>query len=347
MIFGISIAILTSVFPIGERGKALGINAASVYLGLSLGPFLGGLLTQHLGWRSIFFMNAFLGIIIIFLVFRNLKGEWAEAKGEKFDLLGSVICGFSLIAIMYGFSIIYNISGILLVLSGIFGIGIFVFWEMRSDYPVLNMNLFRNNIVFAFSNLAALINYSATSAVGFLLSLYLQYIKGFSPQYTGLILVTQPVIQVIFSPFAGKLSDRIESRIIASIGMTLTVIGLSLLIPLTEKTTIEYIIFSLFILGLGFAFFSSPNTNAVMSSVEKRYYGVASATLGTMRLTGQMLSMGVAMLIITIHLGKVQITPEYHLQYLTSIKTILIIFVVLCTGGIFASVSRGNVRENS
>jgi EmrB/QacA subfamily drug resistance transporter len=344
MIFGISIAILTSVFPIGERGKALGINVASVYLGLSLGPFLGGLLTQHLGWRSIFFMNVFLGIIIIFLVFRNLKGEWAEAKGEKFDFLGSVICGFSLVAVMYGFSLIYNISGILLVLLGILGIVAFVFLEMRLDYPVLNINLFRNNTVFAFSNLAALVNYSATSAVGFLLSLYLQYIKGFSPQYTGIILVSQPIVQVIFSPLAGKLSDRIESRIIASIGMTLTVIGLILLIPLTEKTAIEYIIFSLFILGLGLALFSSPNTNAIMSSVEKRYYGVASATLGTMRLMGQMFSMGLAMLIITIHLGKVQITPEYYSQYLTSIKTTFIIFVVLCFGGIFASISRGKVR---
>jgi MFS family permease len=289
-------------------------------------------------------MNAFLGIIIIFLVFRNLKGEWAEAKGEKFDFFGSIICGSSLVAIMYGFSIIYDISGTLLILSGILGIGAFVFLEMRLDYPVLNINLFRNNTVFAFSNLAALINYSATSAVGFLLSLYLQYIKGFSPQYTGLILVSQPVIQVIFSPLAGKLSDRIESRIIASIGMTLTVIGLLLLIPLTEKTTVEYVIFSLFILGLGFAFFSSPNTNAIMSSVEKRYYGVASATLGTMRLTGQMFSMGIAMLIITLNLGKVQITPEYHSQYLTSIKTSFIIFVILCFGGIFASISRGNVR---
>ena len=126
--------------------------------------------------------------------------------------------------------------------------------------------------------------------------------------------------------------------------MTLTVIGLILLIPLTEKTAIEYIIFSLFILGLGFALFSSPNTNAIMSSVEKRYYGVASATLGTMRLMGQMFSMGLAMLIITIHLGKVQITPEYYSQYLTSIKTTFIIFVVLCFGGIFASISRGKVR---
>lgn len=341
MIFGTSVAILTSVFPAGERGKALGINVASTYFGLSLGPVLGGFMTQHLGWRSIFLVNVPLGLIVIALIFWKLKGEWAEAKGEKFDFIGSAIYSFSLVAIMYGFSLLPAISGAWLILAGALGILSFIRWEIGAESPVLNVNLFKNNKVFTFSNLAALINYSATFAVGFLLSLYLQYIKVLSPRDAGLILVSQPIVMAVLSPFAGRLSDRIEPRIIASAGMALTVLGLSLLTLLNEKTALEFIMASLILLGFGFALFSSPNTNAVMSSVEKRFYGVASATLGTMRLTGQMFSMGIAMLIFAIYIGKVQITPEYYPHFLTSVKTAFIIFAALCFGGIFASLARG------
>lgn len=344
MIFGTGVAILTSVFPIQERGKALGINVAAVYLGLSLGPYLGGLLTQHFGWRSIFWASVPLGLVIIFLVLWKLKGEWAEAKGEKFDLAGSLIYGATLIAIMYGLSALPAIWAIWLILMGAFGVLVFVKWEMRVTSPVFNLRLFRNNTAFTFSNVAALINYSATFAVTFLLSLYLQYTKGLSPQNAGLILVAQPIVMTIFSPFAGRLSDRIEPRIVASIGMALTFVGLALFAFLSEETSLGFIITSLIILGFGFALFSSPNTNAVMSSVEKRFYGVASATLGTMRLTGNMLSMGIVMLLFVIYIGRVQITPEYYPLFLNSVKVAFIIFAILCFGGIFASLARGKVR---
>ncbi|MEW6455816.1 MAG: MFS transporter [Acidobacteriota bacterium] len=344
MIFGTGVAILTSVFPVEERGKALGINVSSVYLGLTLGPFLGGFLTQHFGWRSIFIVNGFLGLIAIAFVFWKLQGEWAEAKGEKFDFTGSIIYGLTLIMIMNGFSRLPRRSGAWLILIGFFGVLAFVKWEMKVERPVVDMNLFRNNTVFALSNLAALINYSATFAVGFLLSLYLQYIKGLSPQNSGLILASQPIVMAVFSPFAGRLSDKIEPRIVASTGMMVTAGGLSLFTVLNEKTTLGFIVFSLILLGFGFALFSSPNTNAVMSSVERKFYGVASGMLGTMRLTGQMLSMGIAMLILAIFIGRVQITPEYYSLFLKSAKTALIFFSILCFVGIFASLARGKVR---
>jgi len=344
MIFGTGIAILSSVFPVGERGKALGINAAAVFLGLSLGPSLGGFLTEHFGWRSIFLAIVPLGLVTIAFILWKLKGEWAEAKGERFDFTGSIIYGLALVAIMYGFSVLPGPLGICLVAAGVLGTLAFIKWETKVESPVLDINLFRNNRVFAFSNLAALINFSATFAVGFLLSLYLQYIKGFGPEYTGLILVSQPVVMAIFSPFAGRLSDRIEPRIVASIGMALITTALCLLIFLTEKTTLEFIIASLLLLGLGAAIFSSPNINAVMSSVEKRSYGVASGTAGTMRLVGQTLSMGIAMLIFAVYLGRVQITPEYYPLFLRGQEVAFVIFAILCFAGIFASLARGKIR---
>jgi MFS family permease len=162
--------------------------------------------------------------------------------------------------------------------------------------------------------------------------------------HAGLILVAQPVVMVIFSPFAGKLSDKMEPRIVASAGMAFTTAGLLLFAFLNESTMLEFIVGSLILVGFGFALFSSPNTNAVMSSVEKRSYGVASATLGTMRLTGQMLSMGIATLVLAVYLGNVQIIPQYYPQFLNSVRAAFMIFAVLCFAGIFASLSRGKIR---
>jgi len=347
MIFGTGVALLISVFPAQERGKALGINVAAVYLGLSVGPFLGGLLTSHFGWRSIFLVNVPLGLLVMALVSFKLREEWAEAQGEKFDLSGSIIYCLGLIAIIYGFSS-FSLWGAMvsssLILVGVFGIFAFLAWEMKVKNPILNIDLFRGNRVFVLSNLAAFIHYGATFAVAFFLSLYLQYIKKLSPQSAGTILVFQPVLMAVCSPFAGRLSDRIEPRIVASTGMALTAAGLFLLALLQENTTLEFVIADLIILGLGFGLFSSPNTNAVMSSVEKRFYGVASGTLGTMRLTGQMLSMGIAMLIFAVHIGHTQITPEYFPLLLRSTRSAFILFGILCSGGVFASLARGKVR---
>ncbi len=346
MILGTGVALLTSTFPPGEKGRALGINSASVYLGLSLGPFIGGILTQHFGWRSVFLVNIPLGIFIIFFVIKKLKGEWAGAMGEKFDIKGSMIYGLSIISLMYGFPRLPSRTGFLLIFAGFAGIIIFIIIESSLIHPVMNIKLFTNSRTVAFSNLAALINYCATSAVGFLLSLYLQYIKGLTPRFAGSLLVAQPVVMALFSPFAGRLSDKIEPRIVASLGMGISALGLSLLIPLNLTSQISYIVLVLFILGFGFALFSSPNTNAVMSSVEKKYYGTSAGILATMRLLGQMLSMGIVTLIFSTYNLRVQIDPNYYPTFIQTSKISFLIFSGLCFLGIFASLARGGIHNN-
>lgn len=344
MMFSTSMAILSSVYSAGERGKAFGIAVASTYLGLSLGPFLGGIMTQNLGWQSIFLINIPLGTLLIILLFSLLKGEWAEAKGEKFDLLGSLILSASLIALIMGMSSLPVIKGVVFLTSSLLGLVIFIYWQNKISYPLIDFKLFSKNRVFAMSNLAAFINYSATYAITFVLSLYLQYIKGFEPALAGTVLIAQPIMMAVFSPLAGWLSDKSEPRIVASIGMSLVSVGLVLLIFITEDTSLLPISIYLMILGLGFALFSSPNTNAVMSSVAKKNYGIASSVLGTMRLTGQMFSMGIAMLTFSVFIGKVKITPEVYPHFMESMHVIFAIFAVLCIIGVFASMSRGKVR---
>lgn len=347
MIFGTAMAILTSIYPKEERGKALGINVATVYLGLSGGPFFGGILTQHFGWQSIFWFTIILTLPTPILIIWKLRGEWQEAAGEPFDIRGSLIYITMIFSLMFGLTLIPEKMGILLVFAGLALLFIFVLFERRIKYPAFDINLLISNGTYAFSNLAALINYSAVSSSGFLLSLYLQYIKGFSPRVAGTILVLQPVIMAILSPFAGKLSDRVEPRILSSLGMGLSFIGLVLLIFLSRESTLSVIFFSLAIFGVGFALFSSPNTNAVMTSISKKYYGVASSTLGTMRLVGHMFSMAIVTCLFSFFIGRTKINPESFDSFLVCAKIAFSIFSILCFFGIFASLFRGNVRENN
>jgi EmrB/QacA subfamily drug resistance transporter len=341
MIFGTGIAIITSAFPPQQRGKAIGISVSSVYVGLSIAPLLGGLLTQTFGWRSLFFVTIPVGLIIIIATVRSIKTDWAEAKHDRFDYLGSLVYMVSVSSMMYGVSKLPEFHALLLTGFGIAGMVLFVKIELRSAYPVLNIQLFRSNRVFAFSNLAALINYAATFAITFVLSLYLQYIKGLSPRGAGILLVTQPATMTLFALFAGALSDKYDSRILSSLGMAIIVVGLIFLTFLNDYTSNVYIILSLVVLGMGFGLFSSPNTNSVMGSVEKQYLGVASATVGTMRLTGQMLSMGIATLVIHVFIGDARITPANHTHFMSGVRIIFLLFSVLCFLGVFASLARG------
>jgi EmrB/QacA subfamily drug resistance transporter len=344
MTFNTSVAILTSVFPAEERGRALGISMTGTYIGISMGPLIGGILTEHFGWQSIFFLSALLGLMLTVLVFWRLKGEWAEARGERFDVLGSIILGVAVAVGMYGFSALPTTLGIVLFVAGVLCMLVFVRWEARTDSPILNLSLFRKNTVFVFSNLAALITYSSTFAVTFLLSLYLQYTGGLSPQTAGLILVVSSVVTTIFTPIAGRLSDRIEPRLVAAVGMMFLGVALLVLVFSTGEMAMGLIIAALAIYGIGIGLFSSPNTNAVMGSVDRRFLGVASGTLGTMRTSGMMLSMGIVMILFSIYIGDAQITPEYYPAFLTSMRTGFIIFVVLSFGGIFAQLAGIKVR---
>ncbi|OGD59363.1 MFS transporter [Candidatus Bathyarchaeota archaeon RBG_13_52_12] len=337
MIFGTGVAILVSVTPSREKGAILGINAATVYVGLSIGPFIGGLITETLGWRSILFVTAGIGAVAVLFMVWRLKGEWREAVGESFDLRGALVYSLMLLSIMYGFSLIPLTSSIIPILLGLAAGGVFVWVEARAEHPVLDINLFRSNRAFTFSNLAALINFSATYAVTFLISLYLQYIKGLDPEQAGLVLIASPIVQAIFSPIAGKLSDRMEPTKVAAIGMAITMFGLIPFVFLNEQTNVLIVVASLVALGFGLSVFSSPNTNAIMSSVEKRLYGVASSTLGTMRLTGQMLSLGITMIIFAVFIGRVEVVPEVYSALTGSINIAFIVFSGLCLVGILAS----------
>jgi MFS family permease len=284
-------------------------------------------------------------VIVVVLVLQKLKGEWAEARGEPLDLAGSFLYALMLLLVMMGLTRLPSGSGMGLLVAGVLGAVAFFYVEARTGSPVLDVRIFRSHPVFAFSNVAALLHYASTAAVTFLMSLYLQYIQGFSAQSAGMILVSQPIMMALISPLSGRLSDRIEPRVLASMGLAFTCLAIYALSWVGEDTGLLFIILSLVCLGVGFALFSSPNANAIMSSVEPRYLGVASGTMGTMRLLGQILSMGLAMMIFSIVIGEVKITPSVYPLFLRSVRIALTLSSGLCLVGIFFSLARGRVRR--
>jgi EmrB/QacA subfamily drug resistance transporter len=341
MIFSSGMALIISAFPAEKRGRIIGLNTSAVYIGLSAAPLLGGFLTQHYGWHSLFYINAAAGGLIIVGILYGVKAEWAEARNDPFDWRGSVVYMLAMTSLMYGFSQIPGRVGTILTVLGVAGLILFVMVEMKVPVPVLDISLFRNNKIFAFSNLAALINYAATFAITFVLSLYLQKVKGLMPVEAGMVLVTQPVLMAIVASISGRMSDRVDTRILSSLGMAIISVGLILLIFLTKSTSQGYLIGTLALLGLGFGLFSSPNTHSVMSSVEKKFLGTASATLGTMRLTGMMFSMAIAAMSIHLFIGEAPINASSIPGFMKSVKVIFTVFTFLCIAGVFASLARG------
>jgi multidrug resistance protein len=343
MIFGTTMALVTSVFPPEERGKAIGINVTAVYLGLSMAPILGGFLTQSFGWRSLFFLVSPFALFGAVTSYFFLKAEWIGAKNEKFDFKGSLIYIIAMSAFMFGFSKLPDMNAIVLTIVGVMGLFLFVLAELKTTFPVFDIRIFRTNRIFAFSNLAALINYAATFAIGFIISLYLQFVKGLSPREAGILLITQPVVMAVFASFAGRWSDTYNSRMLASIGMGILAAGLLMLSFLTASTGTIYLLVCMVVLGMGFGIFSSPNTNAVMSSVEKSSLGIASATIATMRMTGQMMSLGLATMIIHIFIGESRVNISNLSLFMQAVRTGFIVFTIICSFGVFASLAGGKI----
>jgi EmrB/QacA subfamily drug resistance transporter len=303
-------ALVTEAFPEAERGKALGLNVTAVYLGLALGPALGGLLTEQLGWRSIFYVNVPVAAASLVWGWR-LTGDRHTGRHKAragLDLPGVGLLVGALAAGMVGVSLapIWGwtaVSSLALMVGGAGGVVGLVAYESRRSEPFLDVGLFRRSRLFATANFAALANYMAFSAVTVLTSVFLEVVSGRSPEQAGLILVAAPAAMVALSWLAGRASDVVGSRWLASGGMAIIGAGLILLSELPAQPSMPRLVGDLVIVGVGMAAFSAPNTSAVMGSVPRAQLGVASGTLGTMRFLGQTLSIGVLGALATSRLG--------------------------------------------
>ena len=341
MLYANSVALITHLYPAGERGYAIGLNITAVYAALSLGPFLGGILTQFFGWRSIFVVTALIAAPVLFSA-DKFPAFLNDRHREDFDIPGLVLSSALILCLFLGLAKATTPTGLALLAAALLLGVAFYRVERRHPSPLLPVSLLASNRVFASSNLAALINYSATYAVGFLLSLYLQYVRGYEPAAAGTLLLVQPVIQIFVAPVAGRLADRIRPGLIAAGGLALSAACLFGLAALSETTPVAAIIVILAVLGVGVGLFSSPNTTAVMGSVGKRYYGSASAMVAMMRSLGMMMSMGLVLVVFAVIMGSTVVTPAIFPEFLASMNLIFLVFAVLSILGVFLSLRKND-----
>ncbi len=345
MLYATQVAIIASVFPPKQRGHAIGMTVSFIYLGLTCGPLIGGLLIDYYGWRASFVFHIPLAIIVLLIGIFKVPGDWSAEEPGEFDLTGAILYALSIVLLCLGVSTLPESLGILLLIFGLLGIWFFIKLAKRSKHPIFDVSLFGRNRVFAFSCFASFIIYTAVFANIVLVSLYLQYLKGLSATMTGTIMMAQPLTMAILSPFVGRLSDKLEPRIIASVGMVITACGLLMLGSMNMHSAISTLITALIITGFGFSLFSSPNANAIMSAVDKQYYGSATGSLATMRILGQMTSMVVVTLVFSMLIGQITIEPSIYQDLMQAISVCFFISAGLCIPGFIFSLVRGRMHQ--
>jgi EmrB/QacA subfamily drug resistance transporter len=341
MIFGTGVAILSSVTPSHKRGFALGLTAACVYVGLTVAPAIGGWLTELWGWRSVFVFQVPLVLLLLALIKWRLPGEWKNARHSSFDWRGTGIFAVASTCLVLGLSYLPDVLGILLLLIALIATLSFVLQQSRHTEPLIRIQMFRESRVFSMSLSTALLMYASVYPLTFLLSLYLQYIQGFSPAHAGQIILVQALAMAILAPLAGRMSDKVQPRYIATLGCAIVTIGFFALSRLSMDTSVTYISISLVLVGIGFGLFSTPNNNAIMGSVHSSELGVASASMNLARTIGNLLGMSMVNFLVHVFLGDAQFVPEQYPALLQTINIALNLALCCVVLACFLSALRG------
>lgn len=331
-----AIAMVVQAVKPQNRGKALGFTVTGIYLAGSLSPVFCGFLVHNLGWRSMFyFVLPFLALCVVLMVLK-IPGEWKTYEESRIDSVGYVLYGIGILAFIYGFTNLMNSSGAFCVVVGLVLLVIFGYYELRTDSPAFNMNLFRN-MKFTSSNVAALCSYLAIASITTILNYHFQYVRGWNAQIAGLILIITPIIMAILAPNSGKLSDRIHPQKLAAIGMIITTVALVILMFMDAGTPLYLIVIAMILQGIGMGLFTTPNTNAIMSSVPPNETPNASAAQSAMRTIGQTISLGLMTLVFAWIMGSLKLSGEYAGMIVQSSQLICLICTAVCIIAIFAS----------
>lgn len=341
-----SVSMISDVYARHERGAALSVNTACVYVGASVGPTFGGIFTDLVGWRICFLI--IIPLLLGALYFINkFKYNIKPSEGGSFDSKGSVVYAMGILIFMLGLISLPEIYAFVLIVLGVVVMVGFVIVEMRTKEPVMKVRMF-GNTRFTRSLLALFFNYAASYSISFFLSLYFQSIGAMTATQAGMVLMVQPVIQVLFTLMVGKIVDRLDYRILPTLGMAILSIGIAMMLALGEDVNLPYAVLCLAINGIGFGLFSSPNTTATMSYVEHHEYSAASALISTMRQIGMMFSMGIATCMIAIFMGSTAtLAPENYSAFIKIMDYTWYICLGFSVVGMLFSVFRGRPKNIS
>ena len=345
MMFATSMALLISVFPPERRGLPLGLNAACVYLGLTLAPALGGWVTEALGWRFVFLMPLPLVAVVLTLITWRIPGEWLGDQQTRFDWVGALTFGLWAVLLVVGLtglpgwwqSLVLALSFVLLVQ--------FIRRQARREQPLIRVQMFRESRLFSFSLLTALFMYASSYPLGFLLSLYLQYVRGYSAAEAGHILLVQALTMACVAPLAGRLADYLPARWLATVGCVCTLCGYALMSQLGADTAPLFIVLALFLVGLGFGSFSSPNNHVVMQSAHSAEVGVAAATLNLARVVGNLIGMSLVNLFVYWNLGNQPLNETLSEPLLHTFGQAMMLALAFLTAATVVSMLRGRSRK--
>jgi len=348
-------AILTKIFPVEQRGQALGLQATMTYLGLTIGPSFGGWLASSAGWRSVFYINLPVGILAIWLSWRSIPNDTVSKPNEQFDWQGAIVFIAGLVALLLGLNQGHNWGWgslpILLLLGGaIYLLGLFVWIERRAMNPLVDLDLFKRRN-FSLTISSAVLNYISVYSVIFLMPFFLIQGRSLSPAEAGLLLTAQPVVMAIVAPLSGIISDRRGTRIPTIVGMAILAFGLLLLSRLRAESSVMSIIIALAVVGLGTGTFISPNNSALMGSAPRHRQGIAAGILATARNFGMVLGVGISGAIFSTLIAQGQASTAVGeaggVVFFSAIQTSFIVAAGIALVGVITSAGRVKAGEDS
>jgi EmrB/QacA subfamily drug resistance transporter len=337
-------AILTKSFPASQRGQALGLQATMTYLGLTVGPSLGGWLTDQFSWRAVFYINIPVGLLALALSWRFVPRDAQRSTSERFDLPGAVIFMAGLVALLLGLNQGHNWGWTSLPILGLLAaalalLGLFIWVELRSPHPMLDLRLF-NNRLFSATTGAAVLNYICVYTIIFIMPFYLIQARDFSASQAGLLLTAMPITMAILAPLSGTLSDKIGARLPSTFGMLAIAAGLFLLSRLGPNSSHSQIVLSLAAAGVGIGVFISPNTSALMGAAPRNRQGVAAGVMATARNVGMVLGIGFAGAVFTTILSRS--SQSETLAIFPAAQAAFLAAIAVAALGALVSVTRGS-----
>lgn len=324
------LALLACTAPPALRGQYIGFGGAAVYAGIACGPPLAGLIAGTLGWRWLFWATGLCCAAAMLLMLR-VHAEWREGKGEPFDWRGSIIYGLGMAALTFGSTSLQDslLMGWGLIGTGIVALALYVRIELHTPFPLLDIRLLVSNKLFGLSSLAAFISYSSFFGMLFFFSVYLQVVRNMSVQDAGLFLAVQSGVQMITTPWAGRLADKHGASLISSIGIGCCGLGLLAAAFLQVDSPLSLLVAAQVLLGFGISLFAVPNTTVLLGSVDSKHLGQAAGLTGAVRTGGGVLNMMIITMTLGLYLGHQPISTETIVPFMQSMKADLILFGVL------------------